>query len=160
MRYFSLYHGKHEDQSLAHLSVRHAEGFNTVLEAMLDFRGVLMEYMTSRQQGNSCCNRSSKHNFCPVCGTDLREKPENLAHLVADLYLDLFRLDLGTLDGSASVLRRFEQSGWELSYSGNPEEQPVVVVNVDYWLEWDGSEDMPYMEAIFPDGTQWNTWDD
>jgi hypothetical protein len=162
LHHFFLHFGQHEDLSLAHLNVRHKAGFNNVLAAMLDFRRVLAEHLQRRTSRHirDCCNQNAGHNFCSTCGTDLRARdPEDEADLVAQLYLSLF-WEPGTMDGCAKLMRRFEAEGWELSYRGVPVD-PVVVTNVDRWLEgWWGECEMPYMEAEFPDGTTWSTYDD
>lgn len=179
LHYFSLHHGKHEDLSLAHLSISHTEGFETPLAAMFDFRCVLLEHVRARigwYEKKRCCqshlNRPvNSHSpavdkfFCPTCGTSLEPPdPQDEATEVVDLYMRLFGEGTGTLNNAAGLLRRFEDKGWEISHPPTP---PVVIVNVNVWLDWvddkdeEGlSEPMPFMEATFPDGTTWSTFEE
>lgn len=153
---FSLHRGQYEDQSLASLVVEHKTGFDSVREAMRDFRGALAEHYHLENKPRECCVKTRETvqdaAFCFSCGTNLSYDEESEGEYIAGHFLHLFECTLDTAS-QRDFYQVFEKHGWRLGeHALNVD---VVVCNVERWCDWMDGE--PYggsMHWECADGTE------
>ena len=153
---FALQPGYVEDTVLCEMSVSHDEGFSSIESAMENLRLTIAAWLEEHRRVRACCKKNlpdEENYFCAQCGARLDQYRGDLYTEVQDAFM---KMPMTTVDEGADMLQFFEERGWNLcGFYHFPEEKACSVRAVARWMGRESTDDFPYMEGTYPDGTEY-----